>query len=154
MRSREQVLRDAKRGVIDTLAWRPSRRAFIQVSTAAGGGLLVSWGTARAAVHQATGARAGAFQPHAYIRIDPSDLVTVWCAQPDMGEGTRTALPMLLVEELDADWNRVRIENAPLDNQKYGGQGVGGSDAIRSDWDRLRQFGAVARLMLVCAAAG
>ena len=118
----------------------------------AGGGLLVSWRSARAAVRQG-GSATGAFHPHAYIRIEPNDLVTVWCAQPDMGEGTRTSLTMLLVEELDADWDRVRIENAPLDTQRYGGQGVGGSDAIRSDWDRLRQFGAVARLLLVRAAA-
>lgn len=99
------------------------------------------------------GAQSGtAFQPNAYIRIDPDDTVTIWSAQPDMGEGTKTSLPMLLVEELDVDWNRVRIELAPLD-AKYGGQGVGGSDAIRYDWDRLRNFGAMARLLLVRAAA-
>ena len=58
----------------------------------------------------------------------------IWSAQPEMGEGTKTSLPMLIAEELDADWTKVRIDDAPLD-RKYGGQGVGGSDAIRSDWD-------------------
>ena len=154
MRSRQQILRDSKQGILDEQPLRQTRRAFIQVSVAAGGGLLVSWGAARAAVTLPTLAgSAEVFEPHAYIRIDQSDQVTVWCAQPDMGEGTRTSLPMLLVDELDAEWTRVHIENAPLDNAKYGGQGVGGSDAISYDWDRLRQFGAVARLLLVQAAA-
>ena len=154
MRSRLQVLRDAKDGLIEAPVRRPTRRTFIQASAAAGGGLLLSWRTARAAAPQMTSAAGAAmFHPHAFIRIDPDDVVTVWCAQPDMGEGTRTALPMLLVDELDADWPRVRVESAPLDRERYGPQGVGGSDAINSDWDRLRQLGAVARLMLVRAAA-
>jgi isoquinoline 1-oxidoreductase beta subunit len=144
MRTREDVLRDSKVGIIAERTF-PSRREFIQVSLLAGGALLVSWGTARA---QGT----SGFQPNAYIRIDPDDTVTLWSAQPDMGEGTKTSLPMLLVEELDVDWQRVRIEVAPLD-VKYGGQGVGGSDAIRYDWDRLRNFGATARALLVRAAA-
>jgi isoquinoline 1-oxidoreductase beta subunit len=118
----------------------------MQISLLAGGALLVSWSPARAQTGES-------FQPNAYIRIDPDDTVTIWSAQPDMGEGTKTSLPMLLAEELDADWNRVRIELAPLDMEKYGGQGVGGSDAIRADWDRLRTFGATARSLLVGAAA-
>ncbi|HEX7280518.1 MAG TPA: molybdopterin cofactor-binding domain-containing protein, partial [Vicinamibacterales bacterium] len=61
-------------------------------------------------------------------------------------------LPMLIAEELDADWTLVRVDDAPLD-AKYGGQGVGGSDAIRSDWDRLRRVGATARALLIAAAA-
>ena len=69
-----------------------------------------------------------------------------------MGEGTRTSLPMIVAEELDADWTKVRIDDAPMD-MKYGGQGVGGSDAIRSDWDRLRRVGATARALLIDAAA-
>lgn len=154
MRSREQVLRDAKAGRLDAGDPRPSRRTFIQLSAAGGGGLLIAWGWRPSVRAQGAAAPAATgFQPHAYIRVAADDVVTVWCAQPDMGEGTRTSLPMLLVEELDADWERIRIEHAPLD-ARYGGQGVGGSDAIRYDWDRLRQFGAVARRVLVQAAAG
>ncbi len=145
MRTREHVLRDSK----EAGAQGTSRREFMQVSLAAGSALLISWGWSTRATAQAT----GAFQPNAYIRIDRDDTITIWSAQPDMGEGTKTSLPMLLVEELDADWTRVRIELAPLDGQKYGGQGVGGSDAIRYDWDRLRVLGATARLLLVRAAA-
>ena len=92
-----------------------------------------------------------AFPIH-YVQIDPDDRVLIWSAQPEMGEGTKTSLPMLVAEELDADWTKVRIDDAPLD-RKYGGQGVGGSDAIRSDWDALRRVGATARACLVAAAA-
>jgi isoquinoline 1-oxidoreductase beta subunit len=91
--------------------------------------------------------------PTAYVQIDPDDRVLIWSAQPEMGEGTKTSLPILIAEELDADWTKVRVEDAPLDPQRYGGQGVGGSDAIRSDWDSLRRVGATARALLVSAAA-
>lgn len=90
--------------------------------------------------------------PSDYIQIDPDDRVLIWSAQPDMGEGTKTSLPMIVADELDADWRLVRIDDAPLD-AKYGGQGVGGSDAIRSDWDRMRRVGATARALLVASAA-
>jgi isoquinoline 1-oxidoreductase beta subunit len=90
--------------------------------------------------------------PTHYIQIDPDDRVLIWSAQPEMGEGTKTSLPMLIAEELDADWALVRIDDAPLD-AKYGGQGVGGSDAVRSDWDNLRRVGATARALLIAAAA-
>jgi isoquinoline 1-oxidoreductase beta subunit len=90
--------------------------------------------------------------PIDYIQIDPDDRVLIWSAQPEMGEGTKTSLPMLVAEELDADWTMVRIGDAPLD-RKYGGQGVGGSDAIRSGWDNMRRIGATARALLIAAAA-
>ena len=91
--------------------------------------------------------------PTDYIQIDPDDRVLIWSAQPEMGEGTKTSLPMLVAEELDADWTKVRIDDAPLD-RKYGGQGVGGSDAIRSDWDALRRIGATARACLIACGRG
>ncbi|MGE0042293.1 MAG: molybdopterin cofactor-binding domain-containing protein [Vicinamibacterales bacterium] len=158
--TRQQVLeasRDGRyvQGRVDAgtaAATALDRRSFIRVSLAASGGLLVAlhWSPRAAG---ATGSQDGAFQPSAYVRIDPDDTVTIWSAQPDMGEGTKTSLPMLVADELDADWARVVIELAPLDRDKYGGQGSGGSDAIRYDWDRLRRVGAVARWLLVQAAA-
>jgi CO/xanthine dehydrogenase Mo-binding subunit len=90
--------------------------------------------------------------PSEYIQIDPDDGVLIWSAQPEMGEGTKTSLAMIVADELDADWTRVRVDDAPMD-PKYGGQGVGGSDAIRSDWDNLRRVGATARPSLIDAAA-
>ena len=156
MRSRRDVLRDNKMGAgvpACSSAGVPaaSRRTFITVSLAATGGLLVAMRTEPLGA-QASAQEGTAGFPSEYIQIDPDDRVLIWSAQPEMGEGTRTSLPMIVAEELDADWTKVRIDDAPMD-MKYGGQGVGGSDAIRSDWDRLRRVGATARALLIDAAA-
>lgn len=170
MRSRQDVLRDAKNGIIEDAGEASeaseaseageageareagaTRRSFITVSLAATGGLLVAMRIAP--LHAQTPASTGPVGfPVDYIQIDPDDRVLIWSAQPEMGEGTRTSLPMLIAEELDADWSKVRIDDAPLD-RKYGGQGVGGSDAVRSDWDNLRRIGATARALLIASAA-
>ena len=166
MRSRRDVLRDAKIGIIEdsgglgswvlgpgSRSYDQTRRSFITVSLAATGGLLVAMRSELIGEQMRMPAPIGplAFPLH-YVQIDPDDRVLIWSAQPEMGEGTKTSLPMLVAEELDADWTKVRIDDAPLD-RKYGGQGVGGSDAIRSDWDALRRVGATARACLVAAAA-
>lgn len=162
MRSRRDVLRDAKIGVFEdpsplgrtkVLPHDRSRRSFITISLAATGGLLVAMRSESLGAQMQMAAPTGPLNfPTHYIQIDPDDRVLIWCAQPEMGEGTKTSLPMLIAEELDADWNLVRVEFSTTD-RKYGGQGVGGSDAIRSDWDSLRQIGATARALLVAAAA-
>ena len=128
-----------------------NRRTFITVSLAATGGLLVAMRTEPPARKSRRQAAPPVSHPST-IQIDPDDRILIWSAQPEMGEGTRTSLPMIVAEELDADWTKVRIDDAPMD-MKYGGQGVGGSDAIRSDWDRLRRVGATARALLIDAAA-
>jgi isoquinoline 1-oxidoreductase beta subunit len=158
MRSRRDVLSDAKVGVIEEPPRKHggkerTRREFITISVAATGGLLVAMRTDTLAGQMQMPAPTGpvGFPVH-YIQIDPDDRVLIWSAQPEMGEGTKTSLPMLIADELDADWTKVRIDDAPLD-RKYGGQGVGGSDAIRSDWDNMRRIGATARALLVSAAA-
>lgn len=155
MRTREDVLSDAKIGIVEdpcvTISRGLNRRSFITVGLAATGGLVVAM-RADASGAQAGVANAAAPFPSHYLQIDPDDRVLIWSAQPEMGEGTKTSLPMLIAEELDADWRLVRIDDAPLD-AKYGGQGVGGSDAIRSDWDRLRRIGATARALLIASAA-
>ena len=157
MRSRRDVLRDAKNGIVEEVD-KPKglspqgRRGFIAVSLAATGGLLVAMHTEGLGAQMPAQAPAGpASFPTDYVQIDPDDRVLIWSAQPEMGEGTRTSLPMLIAEELDADWTKVRIDDASLD-RKYGGQGVGGSDAIRSDWDDLRRIGATARALLIASA--
>jgi len=158
MRSRRDVLSDSKFGVIEDPSdsesrsdRRTTRRQFITVSVAATGGLLVAL-HARVAAEQSPATPQSVTFPSHYIQIDPDDRVLIWCAQPEMGEGTKTSLPMLVAEELDADWNLVRVEFSTTD-RRYGGQGVGGSDAIRSDWENLRRIGAAARALLVAAAA-
>ena len=159
MRSRRDVLRDAKIGIVEATnddgspLQHPSRRSFITVSLAATGGLLVAMRSDAIGAQMQTPTATGPLSfPVDYIQIDPDDRVLIWSAQPEMGEGTKTSLPMLIAEELDADWALVRIDDASLD-RKYGGQGVGGSDAIRSGWDNLRRIGATARALLISSAA-
>ena len=117
MRSRRDVLRDAKNGIIEEPGSRPtlgdaSRRQFITVSLAATGGLLVAMRIDSSGAQATTPQKAGF--PTEYIQIDPDDRVLIWSAQPEMGEGTKTSLPMLVAEELDADWSLVRVDDAPF----------------------------------------
>ncbi len=131
-----------------------SRRDFLKASALAGGGLVIGFALpaggrfARAA---------GDFAPGAFLRIAADGSVTVVCGQSEMGQGVLTALPMLVAEELDADWTRVRVEQAPVDpafaNPVFGFQGTGGSTSVRGFWSPLRKAGAAAREMLVAAAA-
>ena len=96
-----------------------------------------------------------------FIKIRPDGRVIIGSNQPEIGQGVRTALPMLVAEELEVDWQQVSVEQMPLGiikNEdgfawKYGGQGVGGSDGLRSNWVFMREVGATARLMLQQAAA-
>ena len=127
----------------------PSRRAFLKISATAAGGLLVA---AYAPTGSVSAQSPAAFQPNAFVRIDADDTVTIWSRNPEMGEGVKTALSMIVADELDADWRRVKIEDAPLD-RRFGPQGVGGSDAIVSGWDDHRRAGAMARHLIVSVAA-
>jgi isoquinoline 1-oxidoreductase subunit beta len=97
------------------------------------------------------------FAPNAFVRIGTDGVVTVIVNHSEMGQGVYTALPMLVAEELDADWSTVRVEAAPVDpaynHTLWGMQATGGSTSTWTEWDRLRQAGAVARAMLIAAAA-
>jgi len=134
-----------------------SRRGFLKTSGAAalvvGFALPAATGRALAAAPAAT----AVFSPNAYLRITPDSRITVVCGSAEMGQGVLTAIPMLLAEELDADWSRVRVEQAPVDkaynNPAFGMQATGGSTTVRAHWEPLRKAGAAAREMLVAAAA-
>lgn len=137
------------------------RRDFLKVGAAAGGGLLL-WvalpgGGRRGAVAAADreDALLGAgLQPSAFLRVDPDGSVTIWVGKADMGQGVRTALPMIVADELDADWSRVTSVQADAHPEKYGRQMTVGSSSVRGGaWTPLRQAGAAAREMLVAAAA-
>jgi len=97
------------------------------------------------------------FAPNAWLRIGTDDRVLVIVDRSEMGQGVTTALPMLLAEELEADWTKIRFEFAPADkayiNQLFGIQGTGGSSSVRAAWKPLREAGAQARTMLIAAAA-
>jgi isoquinoline 1-oxidoreductase subunit beta len=91
--------------------------------------------------------------PNAFIRLEPDNTITLWSKNPDMGQGVKTSMPMIIADEMGADWSKVKVEQADLNTKAYGGQGSGGSDSITSDWENMRQAGAVARELLITAAA-
>ncbi len=121
-----------------------SRRAFLGLFPAAGAALVLTSRDAKAA---------GSFEPSPWLRIDSDGTITIIVARTEMGQGIRTSLPMIVAEELDADWKKIKVEGALADARKYGDQTTGGSDSVRRGWDTLRKAGAAARAMLVEAAA-
>jgi len=138
----------------------PSRREFLKASAAAAGGLVIAFavpGGGRVALAQTERERARPFAPNAYLRIGADDTVTVLLAHSEMGQGIWTTLPMLIAEELDADWSRIRVEHAPAAPEYahtvFGMQMTGGSSSTWSEFDRYRQAGALARALLVRAAS-
>ena len=134
----------------------PSRRAFLQASIAAGGALLL--GFRFPLVNAASPGASATFAPNAFIRIDRQGGVTLIMPQVEMGQGVYTAVAMILAEELDVQWDQVRLEAAPPDDKLYGNptfgiQVTGNSNSIRAFWMPLRKAGAGARAMLIGAAA-
>src|ERR1700680_2746625 len=135
---------------------RFSRRAFLQASVAAGGALVLGF---RVPPAGAASPSAGTlFSTNAFIRIDRQGAVTLIMPQVEMGQGVYTAVAMILAEELDVQWDQVRLEAAPPDDKLYGNptfgiQVTGNSNSIRAFWMPLRKAGAGARAMLIEAAA-
>ena len=135
------------------------RRTFLKVGATAGGGLMLGGylsdlidGDSSAAL------AAGLFEPNVWLRIAPDDTVTIMLSQLEMGQGVMTSMPMLVAEDLDADWKTIRTEWTPADS-KYGNPNFGGaqltagSNSVRGMWKILRTAGGTARAMLVTAAA-
>jgi isoquinoline 1-oxidoreductase subunit beta len=133
-----------------------SRRRFLEAGAAAGGGLMLSLSLPFANGEAA--AAAGGFVPNAFIRIDGDGRIVLTMPYVEMGQGTYTAIPMLLAEELEVDLQQVALEHAPPNEKLYanpllGVQATGNSNAIRGAWQPLRQAGATAKTMLIAAAA-
>ena len=136
-----------------------TRRGFLRTSAVVGGGLVIGFfvptGMRRLVAQGAAAAKLPA--PNAFLRIAPDESVTVLLAHSEMGQGIWTTLPMLVNEELGADWSRIRVEHAPTSmtyaHPGFGIQATGGSSTTSSEFDRYRQVGAAARQMLVSAAA-
>ncbi len=129
-----------------------NRRTFLKLSTAVGGGLLLGFRWVSAAAAD-TKAAAVTFAPNAFLRLAPNGQITLLSQNPEVGQGIKTAFPMIIAEELDVDWKDVAIEQAPLDTTNYERQVAGGSGSIRSSYTTLREAGASARALLVSAAA-
>jgi CO/xanthine dehydrogenase Mo-binding subunit len=124
-----------------------SRRTFVATGVAAGAGLVIGF-----YLPHGSGSQKDSFSPSAYLRITPDNKITIVVARSEMGQGVRTALPMILAEELEADWKQIEIEQAGA-STLFGDQTTGGSASIRTTWDPMRKAGAAAREMLISAAA-
>ena len=129
-----------------------SRRGFLTASLAAGGGILFA-ATFPSLRSTAIAAGADAGMVTLFARISPSGVVTIFAPNPEVGQGTKTALPMIFAEELDVAWKDVVIEMADYQGGKMGGQSSGGSYSTPSNWMPLRKAGAAGRQMLISAAA-
>ncbi|MBN8649948.1 MAG: xanthine dehydrogenase family protein molybdopterin-binding subunit [Cytophagales bacterium] len=140
---------------METLS-KTSRRDFLKLGLTAGGGLMLSfnWSDSVAAIMNTSGeALAANVDFNSYLSISPDDVVTIFSPNPELGQNIKTSFPMVVAEELDADWKKVKVVQAALDVKKYDRQLTGGSGAVPHSWERLRKAGATARQMLIEAAA-
>jgi isoquinoline 1-oxidoreductase beta subunit len=132
-----------------------NRRAFLRVTALAGGGVLIGSYLEPVATVLGQGPQTPpvTFVPNAFVRITPDNVVTIIAKNPEIGQGIKTSLPMLIAEELEVPWDAIRIEQADLDQSKYGQQNAGGSTATPNNYDPLRRVGAAVRELFVAAAA-
>lgn len=131
---------------------KQSRRDFIKVCSLSAGGLFLAAYVPAANIFSKPGDDPTIFSPSAYIKIDSNGIVTVFVHRTEMGQGVQTSLPMIVAEELEVNWESIRIEQADAD-EKYGSQSTGGSWSIRRSFDPFRVAGATAKEMLITAAA-
>ncbi|NJB69863.1 isoquinoline 1-oxidoreductase beta subunit [Saonia flava] len=134
-----------------------SRRGFIKTSSLASGGLLIGFNLFNACKPNVAPPIDLSLLDYndfnAFIKIADNGAVTIFSPNPEVGQGIKTAIPMIIAEELDVAWKNVFVEQAPLDTKNFTRQVAGGSQSLRFGWDALRQTGATARQMLVNAAA-
>src|SRR5215469_5201198 len=128
------------------------RRSFLKMTALAGGAFVLGLYRKPFAFAQGPGKPPG-FSAVAFIRIDPNSVVTVLAKNPEIGQGVKTMLPMLVAEELDVEWKDIRVEQADVNQALFGAQFAGGSMSTPMNWDPLRRVGAAYRQMLITAAA-
>ena len=130
-----------------------TRRDMLKVSALAGGGVLLQATLPMAAAPPPDDVLVGSKDLNVYVQIDPDGQITIYSSIPEMGQGTKTTLPMIIAEEMGARWDDVKVMDAPLDEDKFGRQGAGGSTSVPLNIGTMRRMGASAREMLVDAAA-
>lgn len=141
---------------MQTLHSKFSRRSFLKSSALAGGGLMLSFSWlagCKPSSEELMTLPKEWFRMNGFIRIGENGLITIMSPNPEGGQNIKTSMPMIVAEELDADWSKVIVEQAPLDTENFTRQFLGGSQAIRVGWTPLRTAGATARALLVQAAA-
>src|SRR4051812_4261496 len=142
--SADDDIRELMRAAESTVAAeRWDRRSFLKLIGIAGGGLALGFyvrGSNAANVNQPS-----EFAPNAFLRISPDGSILIYSKGPEIGQGIKTAFPLIIAEELDADWSHVQVAQAPIDPAVYGRQSAGGSRSIPASWDQLRKAGATAR---------
>ncbi|MSO99276.1 MAG: xanthine dehydrogenase family protein molybdopterin-binding subunit [Rhodospirillaceae bacterium] len=148
----EQISRDVREFESQASAAQPlNRRSLLKLGSGLGLGLAFYLGAPGQGAKAAASAKE--FSPNAFLRIFPDGKILIYAKNPEVGQGVKTSLPMIVAEELDAAWADVVVEQSIIDAQLYGRQAAGGSTSIPVNWDPLRRAGAAARSMLVSAAA-
>lgn len=130
-----------------------SRRFFLRTGTLAGGGLMLGFHTLAKGNGGMELEDPADFVPNAFVKISPKGVITIMAPNPEVGQGVKTSLPMLVAEELDVQWESLLIEQAPLDINKYKRQVAGGSGSTPNSWESFRIAGATVKQMLKLAAA-
>ena len=134
-----------------------NRRSFLKTSVLASGGMLISFNLFNACKTDVKPpidiSQLNFNDFNAFIKISDEGKVTIFSPNPEIGQGVKTSMPMIIAEELDVAWEDVYVEQGHLDTKNYSRQVAGGSQSIRSSWEPLRQTGATAKQMLINAAA-
>ncbi len=134
-----------------------SRRSFVTIAAGAGAAFVLGFRCSDEGTKPITSGKAAQpkaiMKPNVWISIDSDGAVTLTVPKPDMGQGSRTVLAMILAEELDLEWSKIKIAQAPADGTDYGGQGVGGSGTVRGMFRPLMMAGATAAAMIKAAAS-
>jgi isoquinoline 1-oxidoreductase subunit beta len=141
--------------IMTVVKTKMDRKSFLKVSMWGSAGLMVgfSWMSSKALANQNMDIPDEWLEINAYIKIAENGEVTIFSPNPEIGQNVKTAMPLIVAEELDVDWNDVKVEQAPLNTDKYTRQLAGGSQSIRLGWQSLRMAGATAKILLVTAAA-